>query len=162
MQKEIILGDIDRGEVEGYFAANAVKNKTYTGLSLQHISCTMSDGTHTKIPVEVSLCEEPRRPDCRVRSHTASAKTPYIRLCEQLAKMAEQTTTTHIASAELYGSYSCTGSAISGKEATYIICAVQYKSATAKFKYYQYHRVHKIYNTKHHAYSLNEHIAYDY
>lgn len=95
-----ILGNIDKEGVEGYFASNAVKTKKYTGLSLQHISCEMSDGTQRKIPVEVSLCEEPRRPDCRVRQHTASAKTPYIRLCEQLAKMAEQTTTTHIASAE--------------------------------------------------------------
>ena len=85
-----ILGAIDRGDVDGVFAASAVTSKLYTGLSLQHISYEMRDGSITKVPVEVSICQTPRREDCLVRHHTASAKTPYNRLCEQWMQMTSQ------------------------------------------------------------------------
>ena len=84
-----ILGDVDREGLDGYFAANAVKSKLYTGLSLQHISYELTDGTQMKVPVEVSLCEDPRRPDCRVHHHTASARDPYFRLTKRLDQMTD-------------------------------------------------------------------------
>ena len=88
-----VLGDVDREGLDGYFAANAVKSKLYTGLSLQHISYQLEDGTQMKVPVEVSLCEDPRRPDCRVHHHTASARDPYFRLSKRLKQMADATPT---------------------------------------------------------------------
>ena len=92
-----VLGDIDREGLEGFLAAKAVKNKFYTGLSLQHISYEQG-GEQFKVPVEVSLCEDPRRPDCRVRHHTASVRDPYFRIAQRLSKM---NTETHVASAEV-------------------------------------------------------------
>ena len=86
-----VLGDVDREGLDGYFAANAVKSKLYTGLSLQHISYQLEDGTQMKVPVEVSLCEDPRRPDCRVHHHTASARDPYFRLSKRLKQMTDTT-----------------------------------------------------------------------
>ena len=88
-----VLGDVDREGLDGYFAANAVKSKLYTGLSLQHISYQLEDGTQMKVPVEVSLCEDPRRPDCRVHHHTASARDPYFRLSKRLKQMTDATPT---------------------------------------------------------------------
>ena len=87
-----VLGDVDREGLDGYFAANAVKSKLYTGLSLQHISYQLEDGTQMKVPVEVSLCEDPRRPDCRVHHHTASARDPYFRLSKRLKQMTDAET----------------------------------------------------------------------
>ena len=86
-----IMGSIDRQDVDGFFAANAVTSKLYTGLSLQHISYEMADGDITKVPVEVSICQTPRRQDCVIHHHTASVKTPYNRLCEQWVQMTGST-----------------------------------------------------------------------
>lgn len=66
-----ILGKIDDRSMFGHFARNAVKKSSngtryYTGLSLTHTHTQYANGKTEKAPVEVSLCVDPRRNDCRI------------------------------------------------------------------------------------------------
>ena len=71
--KKWILGKVDDSTLEGRFASNALQpssdgHRLYTGLSLQHVHTSYSDGSTKKRPIEVSLCTEPRRAGCNVIS----------------------------------------------------------------------------------------------
>lgn len=66
-----IVGKIDDPSIYGAFARNAVKasssgKRYYTGLSLTHTHTQYANGKTEKQPVEVSLCVDPRRDDCRI------------------------------------------------------------------------------------------------
>jgi hypothetical protein len=98
--KKWILGKVDDSTLEGRFASNALQpssdgHRLYTGLSLQHVHTSFSDGTTKKRPIEVSLCTEPRRAGCNVistqqQSATGSSetkKTEYITQHQASIKM---------------------------------------------------------------------------
>ena len=66
-----VVGKIDDTSLFGHFARNAVKKSSngtryYTGLSLTHTHTQYANGKTEKAPVEVSLCVDPRRSDCRI------------------------------------------------------------------------------------------------
>lgn len=66
-----VLGKIDDPSMFGAFARNAMKKDSngtryYTGLSLTHTHTQYENGDTEKNPVEVSLCVDPRRDDCRI------------------------------------------------------------------------------------------------
>ncbi len=66
-----VVGKIDDMSMFGHFARNAVKKSSngtryYTGLSLTHTHTQYANGKTEKAPVEVSLCVDPRRSDCRI------------------------------------------------------------------------------------------------
>jgi len=66
-----IVGKIDDKSMFGHFARNAVQKASngkryYTGLSLTHTHTQYANGKTEKAPVEVSLCVDPRRSDCRI------------------------------------------------------------------------------------------------
>ena len=107
-----ILGEIERTDLKGKYAANGVKNNLYGGLSLQHLSIQLSDGSNVMVPVEVSIVEKPRRENCNIVSFTASAastdNSKYLRenyskykLCKFIIDMSTSSAkiTTHEASA---------------------------------------------------------------
>jgi hypothetical protein len=55
----------------GNFARNALKKSStghtyYTGLSLTHTHTQYANGNTEKKPIEISLCVDPRRDDCRI------------------------------------------------------------------------------------------------
>jgi len=98
--KKWILGRLDDSTLEGRFASNALQpssdgHRLYTGLSLQHVHTSFSDGSTTKRPVEVSLCTEPRRAGCNVISTqqqsasrpSETKKTEYITQHQASIKM---------------------------------------------------------------------------
>jgi len=77
------------GEIEGekgfasLYANHAIKpdsngHTLYKGLSLQHVHQAWADGTTNKRPVEISICGEPRRPDCYIRAVSQTGKNEYI------------------------------------------------------------------------------------
>ena len=81
--KKWILGHVDESTLEGRYAANAIQPSSsghtlYTGLSLQHVHTSFTDGSTKKRAIEVSLCTEPRRPGCEVVSVDRSKKKEYI------------------------------------------------------------------------------------
>ncbi len=66
-----VFGAIDENSIEGTFAKHAIQKKKdstpyYTGLSLSHIHREYPDGKTEKVPIEVSLCTEPRRQNCNI------------------------------------------------------------------------------------------------
>ena len=66
-----VVGKIDDTSMFGHFARNAVQKSSngtryYTGLSLTHTHTQYANGKTEKAPVEVSLCVDPRRNDCRI------------------------------------------------------------------------------------------------
>jgi hypothetical protein len=98
--KKWILGKVDDSTLEGRFASNALQpssdgHRLYTGLSLQHVHTSFSDGTTKKRPIEVSLCTEPRRAGCNVIStqqqsasgSSETKKTEYITQHQASIKM---------------------------------------------------------------------------
>lgn len=105
--KKWILGKVDDSTLEGRFASNAIQpssdgHRLYTGLSLQHVHTSFSDGTTKKRPIEVSLCTEPRRAGCNVVSTTQlqsasgpskTKKTEYITHRANNIKMSAPTET---------------------------------------------------------------------
>jgi hypothetical protein len=79
-----IMGEIEnqRGFASLY-ANHAIKpdssgHTLYKGLSLQHVHQSWADGTTNKRPVEISICGEPRRPDCYIRAVSQTGKNEYI------------------------------------------------------------------------------------
>ena len=66
-----VVGKIDDMSMFGNFARNAVQKSSngtryYTGLSLTHTHTQYANGKTEKAPVEISLCVDPRRSDCRI------------------------------------------------------------------------------------------------
>ena len=66
-----VFGAINENSIEGTFAKHAIKKRKtgtpyYTGLSLSHIHREYPDGKTEKVPIEVSLCTEPRRQNCNI------------------------------------------------------------------------------------------------
>lgn len=69
-----VFGSIDKNSIPATFAKHALmqsgpnkQNKPYyTGLSLQHVHREYPDGTTEKKGIEVSLCTDPRRPNCNI------------------------------------------------------------------------------------------------
>jgi len=79
-----IMGKIDTDQgLASHYANHAIKpdsrgHTLYKGLSLQHVHQQWTDGTSVKRPVEVSICTEPRRPDCYIRAISETKKNEYI------------------------------------------------------------------------------------
>lgn len=79
-----IMAEIDNDKgLASHYANHAIQpdsrgHTLYKGLSLQHIHQQWSDGTTFKRPVEVSICTEPRRPDCYIRAVGQTKKNEYI------------------------------------------------------------------------------------
>lgn len=66
-----VFGAINQNSIEGTFAKHAIQKQSkgkpyYTGLSLSHIHREYPDGKTEKVPIEVSLCTEPRRQNCNI------------------------------------------------------------------------------------------------
>lgn len=76
-----IVGKLNETGFNSLFAKHAIAQEGpyYTGLSLQHTHTQYASGATVKEAVEVSLCCDPRRSDCRIVfvSKIPSGKTPY-------------------------------------------------------------------------------------
>jgi hypothetical protein len=97
-----VLGKLHNDGVQSKFAKYAIDKGAsgtayYTGLSLQHTHTQYASGKSTKTPVEVSLCVNPRRDDCRIAfvdsmlNHDESEKVTYKILQHASNKMASET-----------------------------------------------------------------------
>jgi len=79
-----IMGEIENEKgFASLYANHAIKpdskgHTLYKGLSLQHVHQAWADGTTNKRPVEISICGEPRRPDCYIRAVSQTGKNEYI------------------------------------------------------------------------------------
>ncbi len=95
-----VLGKLNDEGFQSKFAKYAIDKGPsgtayYTGLSLQHTHTQFASGKSVKTPIEVSLCVNPRRDDCRIAfvdsepNHDESKKVTYK--IQQLAsnKMSE-------------------------------------------------------------------------
>jgi hypothetical protein len=98
-----VLGKLHDDGVQSKFAKYAIDKSGpgaayYTGLSLQHTHTQYASGKIIKTPVEVSLCVNPRRDDCRIAfvdsmlNHDESEKVTYKILQHGSNKMASETT----------------------------------------------------------------------
>ena len=96
-----VLGKLHDDGVQSKFAKYAIDKSCtgpayYTGLSLQHTHTQYASGKSKKTPVEVSLCVNPRRDDCRIAfvdsmlNHTESEKVRYKILQHASNKMASE------------------------------------------------------------------------
>ena len=82
-----VMGEINGKDIPSTFAKYALQasgqNKEYkpyyTGLSLSHVHREYASGKTEKVPIEVSLCTDPRRPNCKIiyASNNKSNKIPY-------------------------------------------------------------------------------------
>ena len=99
-----IVGKIDDPSIFGAFARNAVKassngKRYYTGLSLTHTHTQYANGKTEKQPVEVSLCVDPRRDDCRIifvdetRIDTYKASNKTLKMSEPVDTPKPEVTT---------------------------------------------------------------------
>jgi len=97
-----VLGSLNDDGLQSRFAKYAIgKGPTgtayYTGLSLQHTHTQYASGKTVKTPVEVSLCVNPRRDDCRIAfvdselNHDETEKVTYKILQQASNKMATET-----------------------------------------------------------------------
>jgi hypothetical protein len=97
-----VLGKLNDDGFQSRFAKYAIDKGTngtayYTGLSLQHTHTQYASGKSTKTPVEVSLCVNPRRNDCRIAfvdselNHDQTEKVTYKILQYASNKMATET-----------------------------------------------------------------------
>lgn len=97
-----VLGKLHNDGVQAKFAKYAIDKGAsgtayYTGLSLQHTHTQYASGKSIKTPVEVSLCVNPRRDDCRIAfvdsmlNHDESEKVTYKILQHASNKMASET-----------------------------------------------------------------------
>ena len=63
-----VLGKFDMDSFKSKYGFNATNNtKLYRGLSLQHHVYRNPDGKRVKVPIEVSICREGRRPGTLIR-----------------------------------------------------------------------------------------------
>ena len=93
-----IMGKLDESSMRGKFAKHAIDKSSngtryYTGLSLQHTHTQFASGGSRKDAVEVSLCVDPRRDDCRITFVDTSKKAEYKGGSETI-KMPETEVTT--------------------------------------------------------------------
>jgi len=97
-----VLGKIHGDGLQSKFAKHAIDKGPdgtayYTGLSLQHTHTQYASGKTSKTPVEVSLCVNPRRDDCRIAfvdsalNHEQREKVTYKILQHASHKMATET-----------------------------------------------------------------------
>jgi len=97
-----VLGKLNDDSLQSRFAKYAIdkgSNGTayYTGLSLQHTHTQYASGKSTKTPIEVSLCVNPRRNDCRIAfvdsdlNHEQTEKVTYKIVQHASNKMASET-----------------------------------------------------------------------
>ena len=98
-----IIGKIDDPSMFGAFARNAIQasssgTRYYTGLSLTHTHTQYANGNTVKAPVEVSLCVDPRRSDCRImfvddidetRINTYKASNKILKMSDEQAKVTQ-------------------------------------------------------------------------
>lgn len=98
-----IVGKIDDPSMFGAFARNAIQKASngqryYTGLSLTHTHTQYANGTTEKAPVEVSLCVDPRRNDCRImfvddmdetRINTYKASDKILKMADEQPKVTQ-------------------------------------------------------------------------
>lgn len=75
-----IVGKLNNSGFQSAFAQNAIENTGsdipyYTGLSLQHTHTQFASGDTDKQAVEISLCCNPRRSDCRI-IYVSQTKSP--------------------------------------------------------------------------------------
>jgi hypothetical protein len=96
-----IVGKIDDPSMFGAFARNAIQKSSrgrryYTGLSLTHTHTQYANGKTEKAPVEVSLCVDPRRSDCRImfvddmdetRINTYKASDKILKMADEQPKV---------------------------------------------------------------------------
>lgn len=96
-----VLGKLNDDNLQSRFAKYAIdkgSNGTayYTGLSLQHTHTQYASGKSTKTPIEVSLCVNPRRNDCRIAfvdsdlNHEQTEKVTYKIVQHASNKMASE------------------------------------------------------------------------
>ena len=96
-----VLGSIKDDSFQSKFAKYAIekgeKGAYYTGLSLQHSHTQYASGKTKKSAIEVSLCVNPRRDDCRIAfvdselNHDETEKVTYKILQHASNKMASET-----------------------------------------------------------------------
>ena len=96
-----VLGSIKDDSFQSKFAKYAIEDGEngayYTGLSLQHSHTQYASGKSTKSAIEVSLCVNPRRDDCRIAfvdselNHDETEKVTYKILQHASNKMASET-----------------------------------------------------------------------
>lgn len=89
-----IIAEIENKDLASNYANHAIQpdsrgHTLYKGLSLQHVHQQWTDGTTFKRPVEVSICTQPRRPDCYIRAVSKTKKNEYI-AHKASVKMAEE------------------------------------------------------------------------
>ena len=97
-----VLGKIHDASLESKFAQYAVTESStghryYTGLSLQHTHTQFASGDTCKEAVEVSLCCDPRRADCRIAFVDAkpdefATKNATYKIRQFASKMASEDT----------------------------------------------------------------------
>ena len=103
-----IMGKLKEDTIRGQFARHAIAKSSsgtryYTGLSLQHTHTQYASGETRKEPVEVSLCVDPRRDDCRITFVNTSKNTHYkgraktIKMTDAPNTPATETTTEPVA-----------------------------------------------------------------
>ena len=103
-----VMGKIDESSMRGKFAKHAIDKSSngtryYTGLSLQHTHTQFASGDSRKDAVEVSLCVDPRRDDCRITFVDTSKKTDYkgrartIKMPETEVTTSQEQTTPEVA-----------------------------------------------------------------
>ncbi len=89
-----VFGSINKNNIPATFAKHALMQSGqtdkpyYTGLSLQHVHREYPDGTTEKKGIEVSLCTDPRRPNCNIVWTSAQNKQTNnntYKLVKQLA-----------------------------------------------------------------------------
>ena len=78
-----VVGKLDNSNLESRYANHAIQPSSdghtlYKGLSLQHVHTTYRNGSTSKRGIEVSLCQEPRRPTCNIHAVNPSTKMEYI------------------------------------------------------------------------------------
>lgn len=96
-----IVGKIDDPSMLGAFARHAVKKSSngsayYTGLSLTHTHTQYANGKTEKKPIEISLCVDPRRSDCRITfiDEVDETKITTYKASNKTSKMSDSTAKT--------------------------------------------------------------------
>lgn len=96
-----IVGTLEQDNFKSKIAKHTMRpssegHTVYKGLSLQHHVYRNPDGTRTKVPIEVSICREPRRPGCNIQRIGESAKLDYIhRASMNIRLMSDPSNTTN-------------------------------------------------------------------
>ena len=94
-----VMGEINGKDIPATFAKYALQSSGpdrkhqpyYTGLSLSHVHREYASGKTEKVPIEVSLCTDPRRPNCKIiyASNNKSKNNTY-KCVQQVASRSKQ------------------------------------------------------------------------